>query len=40
MTPFVFNAPKSLVFRPGAAPELGALAGGVLGARVVYRAAW
>lgn len=33
--PFVFNTTKSLVFRPGAAAELGALAGPLLGQRVL-----
>jgi hypothetical protein len=33
MPAFVFNAPKSLVFRPGATGELGALAEGVPGVR-------
>jgi len=35
MQPFGFNTTKSLVFRPGAATELGAVAGPLLGPRVL-----
>jgi len=35
LNPFAFNTAKSLVFRPGAAAEIGALAGPLLGARVL-----
>jgi len=36
MLPFAFNTTKSIVFRPGAAAELAAVAGGLLGARVLF----
>jgi alcohol dehydrogenase class IV len=36
MQPFAFNTAKSIVVRPGAAAELGALAGSMLGARVLF----
>ncbi len=36
MEPFVFNTTPSIVFRPGAAAELGALVGGRLGGRVLF----
>lgn len=36
MTPFTFNTTKSLVFRPGAAAEMGALTQGLLGPRVLF----
>ncbi|MBJ3777048.1 iron-containing alcohol dehydrogenase [Acuticoccus mangrovi] len=35
MHPFIFNTTRSVVFRPGAAAELAAIAGGLLGARVL-----
>ncbi len=35
MQPFAFNTTKSLVFRPGAAADLGAVAGALLGPRVL-----
>ena len=36
MTPFVFNTTPSIVFEPGAAGRLGAIAGRKLGARVLF----
>jgi len=36
MQAFTFNTTKSLVFRPGAAAELGDIAGALLGARVLF----
>ncbi|NCU21779.1 iron-containing alcohol dehydrogenase [Candidatus Falkowbacteria bacterium] len=33
MTPFAFSTARTVVFRPGAAADLAALAGGLLGAR-------
>lgn len=36
MTPFAFNTTKSLIFQPGAASDLAAVAGPLLGARVLF----